>query len=148
MTNAVTLSEILTILRQQIMASLTPGLLHIYLYDALSDQYLAAPDETGQTTSDLRFAEDSVLPVTLRKDRFPIFIDQDRMPELVVFRQGVAPETGNLFEMAGPRERLFFDYPVNRPCALDDLFRREREERAQFPVDRSAVEAARDQELL
>lgn len=90
LTNAVTLSEILTILRQQIMASLTPGLLHIYLYDALSDQYLAAPDETGQTTSDLRFAEDSVLPVTLRKDRFPIFIDQDRMPE------AIRPEKGRL----------------------------------------------------
>jgi len=51
---------------------------------------------------------------TLGECRFPSpkknFVhDQDRMPELVVFRQGISPATGNLFELAGPRERLFFE---------------------------------------
>ena len=35
--------------------------------------------------------------------------ESDRVPEHILHRAGAAPESGTLFELAGPREKLFFD---------------------------------------
>jgi hypothetical protein len=88
LTNAVALTEILRILREQISVSLLPSLLHIYIHDPLSDQYVASLDETGQISSDIRFAVDSPLPVVLRREQLPIFVDQGRMPEAIRAERG------------------------------------------------------------
>lgn len=88
LTNAVALTEILRTLREQISVSLLPSLLHIYVYDPLSDQYIATADETGQATSDIRFAANSPLPTALRREVLPIFVDQDRMPEAIRAERG------------------------------------------------------------
>jgi len=88
LTNVVALSDILRILREQISVSLLPGLLHIYIYDPLSDQYTATPDETGQVTSDIHFAANSPLPTVLRRELLPIFVDQGRMPESIRAERG------------------------------------------------------------
>jgi len=91
LTNAVGINEILHILREQISVSLLPNLLHIYTYDPLSDQYTAASDETGRPTSDIRFSANSPLPVVMRREQLPIFLDEWRVPE------NLRPERGRLF---------------------------------------------------
>jgi signal transduction histidine kinase len=107
LTNAVTLAEILRILREHTTASLMPNLFHIFLYDPLSDQYLATPDETGQPTSDIRFTADSSLPAVLRSERLPIFVDQDRVPESIRAERGRLMLLGTqLFIPMPGRERL------------------------------------------
>ncbi len=89
-TNARDLQSIIRILREQIAASLLPGQLHIYVYDGSNDQYVATEDETGRLTSDIRFAANSVLPETLRKEQLPLFVDQTNIPV------AVRPERGRL----------------------------------------------------
>ncbi len=61
LTRVVDLPGILTTLRRYVMDAISPSALHIFVYDALSDQYAAAPDEQNQPTSDLRFAANSGL---------------------------------------------------------------------------------------
>ncbi|MEZ0396033.1 MAG: GAF domain-containing protein [Anaerolineales bacterium] len=80
LTNIIDLNAILRILRQNITSSLLPDRLHIYVYDSLNEQYIAAPDENGQPTSDIRFSRDSALVQTLTRDRLPIFIDAETLP--------------------------------------------------------------------
>ena len=57
LTSAVQLPEVLKVLREQVMTTLLPSRLHIYIYDIVGDQYIAAPDDTGRATSDIRFTE-------------------------------------------------------------------------------------------
>jgi signal transduction histidine kinase len=107
LTNAVALTEILRILREQISVSLLPSLLHIYIHDPLSDQYVASLDETGQISSDIRFAVDSPLPVVLRREQLPIFVDQGRMPEAIRAERGRLALLGaQLFLPMPGRDRL------------------------------------------
>ncbi len=84
LTRAVGLSDILRSLREQISLSLLPGHLHIFTYNALTDQYAATPDETGQTTSDILFDANSALPRALRREQVPIFIDENHIPEAIL----------------------------------------------------------------
>ncbi len=55
LTRVVDLPGILQILRRYVEETLSPSRLHIFVYDTLSDQYVAAPDISSQPTSDLRF---------------------------------------------------------------------------------------------
>ncbi len=80
LTSAVQLPEVLKVLREQVMTTLLPSRLHIYIYDIVGDQYIAAPDDTSRATSDIRFMNSSVLPGVIRDEHMPLFIDRERIP--------------------------------------------------------------------
>ncbi len=90
LTNAVAQADILRILREQVSVSLLPSHLHIYVFDALGGQYMATADETGQPTSDIRFAANSALAAAMRRERLPVFIDPNHVPD------AIRPESGRL----------------------------------------------------
>jgi signal transduction histidine kinase len=75
LTNIADLPAIVRILRQHVSSSLLPETLHIYTYDPVNDQYVAAPGEDGRPTSDLRFATASPLLQLLGRTRLPILYD-------------------------------------------------------------------------
>lgn len=107
LTNTTDLSSILRILRDQITVSLLPSQLHIYIYDPLNDQYIATADETKQITSDIRFASDSSVPLVLREDSLPLFIDMARPPQSVMSERGRLAILGaQLFVPLPGRDRL------------------------------------------
>ena len=81
LTHLVDLPSILQALRAVIDTSLAPSILHIFIYDPLSDQYVAASDANGRSTSDLRFSRSSSLVNLLDQQRFPLFIGgNNRLP--------------------------------------------------------------------
>ncbi len=107
LTQAVALNDILRILREQIMASLMPNMLHIFVYDSLSDQYIATVDESGRLSSDIRFAANSPLPATMSRERLPLFMDQDRRLNTLFAERGRLFLLGaQLFVPMPGRERL------------------------------------------
>ncbi|MGC1379094.1 MAG: GAF domain-containing protein, partial [Anaerolineales bacterium] len=107
LTNTTDLSSILRILRDQITVSLLPSQLHIYIYDPLNDQYVATADETKQVTSDIRFASDSSLPIVLREDALPLFVDMARPPQSIMSERGRLAILGaQLFVPLPGRDRL------------------------------------------
>lgn len=107
LTNTTDLNSILRILRDQITVSLLPSQLHIYVYDSLNDQYIATVDETKQVTSDIRFAADSSVPIVLREDSLPLFVDMARPPQSVMSERGRLAILGaQLFVPLPGRERL------------------------------------------
>ncbi len=108
LTTAVALDDILHILRENILLSLAPNQLHIYLFDQPNDLYSAAPAEAGQAaTSDIRFTVNSPLPLALRREQLPIFVDDDRMPESIRVERGRLALLGTqLFIPMPGRERL------------------------------------------
>ena len=107
LTSAVDIHQILQILREQISVSLLPSQLHIFLYDLTNDQYLAASDETGRASTDIRFSTSSQLATTLRKEKLPLFIDEDRLPVSVQAERGRLALLGaRLFVPMPGRERL------------------------------------------
>ena len=75
LTEAVDLDTIVQTLRQYLVRSLQPGSLHIFLYDSLSDTYIAAPDSTGRSTSDLRFSPMGPLVGMLRNEKEALVLD-------------------------------------------------------------------------
>ena len=79
MTNTVSLSVIVHSLREQILSSLLPELLHIYIYDPINDQYAAAAGEDGRPTSDLHFNTASPLIKLLQKSGLPISFDEETL---------------------------------------------------------------------
>jgi signal transduction histidine kinase len=80
LTSAVQLPEVLKVLREQVMTTLLPSRLHIYIYDIVGDQYIAAPDDTGRATSDIRFLSSSPLPGVIRNEHMPLFFDRENIP--------------------------------------------------------------------
>jgi len=80
LTSAVQLPEVLKVLREQVMTTLLPSRLHIYIYDIVGDQYIAALDDTGRSTSDVRFLSSSVLPGVIRNEHMPLFFDREHTP--------------------------------------------------------------------
>ncbi len=74
LTHLVDLASILQTLRGSIDHSLDPNILHIFIFDPLSDQYTAARDANGHPTSDLRFPKSSSLVTYLEQQRFPLFL--------------------------------------------------------------------------
>jgi signal transduction histidine kinase len=76
LTRVVEVADIRSALRDFIQRSLSPSQLHIYTYEPLSEQYVAAVDETGRPTSDLRFPTSSGLVRTLDKQQASLFIGE------------------------------------------------------------------------
>lgn len=75
LTREVALPGIVPVLRRYLNETLAPARLHIYLYDALGDQYTAAPGENGQPTSELRFPASSGLVERLGSQPNPLVLD-------------------------------------------------------------------------
>ena len=69
LTQAMELKETISLLRRYTEQSLNPTQLHIFVHDALSDQYMAMVDEEGRLTTDLRFASNSALVQALSSRR-------------------------------------------------------------------------------
>jgi signal transduction histidine kinase len=90
LTSTVQLPEVLKVLREQVMTTLLPSRLHIYIYDIVGDQYIATPDDTGRATSDIRFIGSSVLPGIIRNEHMPLFFDRNNPP------LGLEPEKARL----------------------------------------------------
>jgi signal transduction histidine kinase/putative methionine-R-sulfoxide reductase with GAF domain len=81
LTRVVDLPGILSVLRRYVEESLVPSRLHIYVFDPLSDQYVASPDASGQPTSDLRFPIISGLAIRLSEQRSPLLLNEyDALP--------------------------------------------------------------------
>lgn len=107
LSRGVSLTDILRTLREQISVSLLPSQLHIFIYNPLTEQYLATPDETGQMTSDVRFDASSPLPMALRREQLPIFASENRIPEAFQAERGRLALLGaQLFVPLPGRERL------------------------------------------
>jgi signal transduction histidine kinase len=76
LTRAVEIPAITRLLRRSIEGTLQPIQLHVYVYDALSDQYTAAPDGTGRPTSDLRFPANSALAQSLSRRQAAFYLER------------------------------------------------------------------------
>lgn len=109
LTNLVDLKSILQTLRNSISSSLSPAILHIYIYDPLSDQYSAAPDSQGRPSSDLRFSTSSAFVSLLGQQRYPLFLGEDNK-QLPVNLQGEQARLtllgAQLFAPLSGRQRL------------------------------------------
>ncbi|MDW8278761.1 MAG: GAF domain-containing protein [Anaerolineales bacterium] len=107
LTHAVGMNDILRSLREQVTVSLLPGQFHIFLYNPLTDQYTATPDETGQLTSDIQFDTNSPLPRVMRREMMPVFVDETHIPETLLSERGrVALLDAQLFIPLPGRDRL------------------------------------------
>ncbi len=81
LTKGIELGEILGILRQYAEEGVHPAQLHIFVHDPLSEQYLAANDDTKTPTSGLRFSPGSPVVQTLGNHREAIFLGaEDPLP--------------------------------------------------------------------
>ncbi|HSG44675.1 MAG TPA: GAF domain-containing protein [Anaerolineales bacterium] len=83
LTTALDLDSIGRVIRQQVITTLTPDRLHVYIYDSLNDQYIALADEDGRPTSDIRFASTSPLVQYFQKENIPLYLDSVNLPTLL-----------------------------------------------------------------
>ncbi|HTP00898.1 MAG TPA: GAF domain-containing protein [Anaerolineales bacterium] len=85
LTSAIDLEAIGQVLRQRIMASLTPDRVHIFTYDSLNDQYLPLEGEDGRPSTDIHFASSSPLADYFAREHIPLYLDGATIP--VTFQQ-------------------------------------------------------------
>ncbi len=82
LTQVVDLPGILDTLRRYIEEAFSPSRLHIYIYDPLSDQYIASADRSGSPTSDLRFPITSGLAIRMAERSEPLLLNEfDTLPD-------------------------------------------------------------------
>jgi len=74
LTRAIDLPHILTLVRKAVNETLHPKILHIYLHDPTSDDYIATADESGRPSSDLRFGRTSALVQTLSQQSSMLYV--------------------------------------------------------------------------
>jgi signal transduction histidine kinase len=80
LTRSVELSKIIQLLREYIDQNIRPTQAHIFLYDSLTDQYVAAPGPDNKPTTDVRFSPNGALTQALYEPN-PIFLgDAERLP--------------------------------------------------------------------
>ena len=78
--NAKQLPEITTALQETISENLFPDLLHIYIHDPASNQYVAMNTE-GNPTSDIRFTNHSPLVKALLTENHAFYLDAADLPD-------------------------------------------------------------------
>jgi signal transduction histidine kinase/putative methionine-R-sulfoxide reductase with GAF domain len=83
MTGARDIESIGRVIRQQVMATITPDRLHVFIYDAINDQYVALAGEDGRPTSDIRFASTSPLVQYFQKENIPLYLDTVNPPAIL-----------------------------------------------------------------
>lgn len=76
LTQAVDMPAIMKLLRETIGNALSPTHFHIFLYDILTDHYIAASDSLGHRTSDLYFSTNSMLVKRLSRQRNALFLSE------------------------------------------------------------------------
>ena len=74
LTKVVGLLDIIQLIRKYVNEPLRPKSLHIFIFDPLSDQYVATMDEMGEITSDIRFSINSPFVKVLEKQHSPFFL--------------------------------------------------------------------------
>lgn len=80
LTRSVELPKIITLLQEYIDQNLIPSQVHIFLYDPLTDQYVAANGRDNRPTTDVRFSVNGALAQALREPN-PVFLgDSERIP--------------------------------------------------------------------
>ncbi len=79
-TSAMDINSIGRVIREQVIETLMPDRLHIFIYDPLNDQYAALPGEDGRPTSDIRFASSSPLVQYFQKENIPLYLDSINPP--------------------------------------------------------------------
>ena len=88
LTHALELSEVIQLLRQTIQNTTDTDQNHIYVYDTTSDHYVASKESEeidSQPTSDVRFAANSPLALSLSNRRTALFIsDTNTLPSALV----------------------------------------------------------------
>ena len=67
-------------LQKTINETLLPNLLHIYVHDPTSNQYIAMDNE-GKPSSDIRFTEHSPLIKTLLEENRPFYLDSENLSD-------------------------------------------------------------------
>jgi signal transduction histidine kinase/transcriptional regulator with GAF, ATPase, and Fis domain len=77
LTHVVIVREIIQILSRSVERTLLPTNFHIFIYDPLSDQYIATSGEDDRPTSDLRFAAKSDLVHWLNSQHRPVDLDRE-----------------------------------------------------------------------
>ena len=75
MTSALDIQSIGSVLRHQIMDTLAPEYIHIYIFDLINDQYISLPDIDGRPSSDVRFSSRSALAQYFVDERLPLYLD-------------------------------------------------------------------------
>ena len=82
LTTALDLNTIGMLLREQIVSTLTPSQIHIFTYDTLNDFFAASPGDDRRPTTDIRFTSTSPLVSYFKKERLPLYLDNDAdLPE-------------------------------------------------------------------
>ncbi len=80
LTRSVDLPKIISLLREYVEQNIKPSQVHIFLYDALTDQYVAANGSDNKPTTDVRFSVNGALAQALYEPN-PIFLgDAERLP--------------------------------------------------------------------
>ena len=74
LTKVVGLLDIIQLIRKFVNEPLQPKSLHIFIFDPLSDQYVASQDEMGEITSDIRFSVNSPFVKVLEQQHSPFFL--------------------------------------------------------------------------
>jgi len=80
LTNALDMQSISRMLRKQILDTLAPEYFHIYIFDAINDQYVSLPDEDGRPSSDIRFPAGNRLAEYFRHERLPLYLEENKLP--------------------------------------------------------------------
>jgi len=89
-------------LRENVMGTLAPDRVHIYIYERVNDQYTAMPGADNRPTSDIRFTANSPLAQYFQKERLPLYLDGTNLPA------SLKSEESRLTLLAG---RLFVRLP-------------------------------------
>jgi signal transduction histidine kinase len=84
LSRAMSLASIMALLRTYIEQTLLPEKQHIFILDPDRDAYLAVPDGTGQSTTDVNFAVKSALTQVLALEKANLFIRvEDELPNVL-----------------------------------------------------------------
>jgi signal transduction histidine kinase len=79
-TGAVDLPSISQLVRSQIVSTLAPSAVHMFVFDLPNDQYIAVPDQAERRSSDVRFSPSSPLVQYFAKERLPLYLDEAILP--------------------------------------------------------------------
>lgn len=99
---------IIDLVRRYAYHSMRPSQLHLFIFDPLSDHYLAAADDTGRPTTDLRFPSKSPLVEILSSRRGSVFMGESfTLPSVLQPEKARLALMGtHLFVPLAGRERL------------------------------------------
>jgi signal transduction histidine kinase len=96
------------VLREYVARAFFPAQFHIFVHDAPNDHYIAAQDDRGRLTSDLRFTADSSISQVLAHRKASLFLKGGHSlpPTLIAERARLALLGANLFVPLLGQQRL------------------------------------------